>query len=67
MCCGQVRSQKKSVQRAHADKAGYKLSKGGSFLCHVSYCYRYRIAARTGTSPDSSTSHTGLRLVYDID
>ncbi len=43
----------------------FKLVKGGSFLCHASYCHRYRIAARSGTSPDSSTSHQGLRLVYD--
>lgn len=61
-----VKSLKKEVARAHAGKDGYKLSKGGSFLCHKSYCYRYRIAARTGTSPDSSTSHQGFRLVYDI-
>lgn len=61
-----VKSLKKSVQRANAGKAGFKLSKGGSFLCHASYCYRYRIAARTGTSPDSSTSHQGMRLVYDL-
>lgn len=60
-----VRSLKKSVRRAHAGKTGFKLSKGGSFLCHASYCYRYRIAARTGTSPDSSTSHQGFRLAYD--
>ncbi len=60
-----VRSLKKSVRAAQAGKAGYKLSKGGSFLCHASYCYRYRIAARTGTTPDSSTSHQGFRLVYD--
>ncbi|MDA9865057.1 formylglycine-generating enzyme family protein [bacterium] len=60
-----VRSLKKSVARAHAGKEGFKLSKGGSFLCHASYCYRYRIAARTGNSPDSSTGHTGFRLVYD--
>ena len=59
-----VKSLKKAVKKAHADKAGYKLSKGGSFLCHISYCYRYRIAARTGTSPDSTTSHQGFRLVY---
>ncbi|MEM6373461.1 MAG: formylglycine-generating enzyme family protein [Pseudomonadota bacterium] len=59
-----VHSLKKSVQSAHAGKTGYKLSKGGSFLCHASYCYRYRIAARSGTSPDSSTSHHGFRLVY---
>lgn len=60
-----VRSLKKSVARAHAGKEGYRLTKGGSFLCHASYCYRYRIAARSGTSPDSSTSHQGIRLVYD--
>lgn len=61
-----VKSLKKSVQRAHAGKAGYKVSKGGSFLCHASYCHRYRIAARTATSADSSTSHQGFRLVYDL-
>ena len=48
------------------DKKGFKLGKGGSFLCHASYCFRYRIAARTGNSPDSSTSHQGFRLVYDV-
>ncbi|MCY4196605.1 MAG: formylglycine-generating enzyme family protein [Rhodobacteraceae bacterium] len=59
-----VRSLKKSVIAFHARKTGFKLSKGGSFLCHASYCFRYRIAARTGTSPDSSMSHMGFRLVY---
>jgi formylglycine-generating enzyme required for sulfatase activity len=61
-----VKSLKKEVRQANAAKAGYKLAKGGSFLCHRSYCYRYRIAARTGSSPDSSTSHQGIRLVYDV-
>lgn len=60
-----VRSLKKDVIAAHVGKKGYKLAKGGSFLCHRSYCYRYRIAARNSTSPDTSTSHTGFRLVYD--
>jgi formylglycine-generating enzyme required for sulfatase activity len=40
--------------------------KGGSFLCHRSYCYRYRIAARIGHSPDTSAAHTGFRLAYDV-
>jgi formylglycine-generating enzyme required for sulfatase activity len=40
--------------------------KGGSFLCHRSYCYRYRIAARIGHSPDTSASNTGFRIAYDI-
>src|SRR5688572_23456482 len=31
------------------------LQKGGSYLCHASYCRRYRIAARQGQAPDSST------------
>ncbi|MEO0401014.1 MAG: formylglycine-generating enzyme family protein [Pseudomonadota bacterium] len=60
-----VKSLKRSVQAAHAGKVGFKLNKGGSFLCHVSYCFRYRIAARSGTSADSSTAHQGFRLVYD--
>ena len=59
-----VRSLKRSVKAAHQGRESYKLTKGGSFLCHASYCFRYRIAARTGNSPDSSTGHTGFRLVY---
>jgi sulfatase modifying factor 1 len=42
-----------------------KVVKGGSFLCHKSYCYRYRIVARSSMSPDSATSHTGFRICYD--
>ncbi|WP_244465612.1 formylglycine-generating enzyme family protein [Devosia chinhatensis] len=42
-----------------------KVLKGGSFLCHISYCYRYRIAARMALSPDSATSNTGFRIAYD--
>lgn len=62
-----IRSLKKSVRLAHPDKKGFKICKGGSYLCHESYCHRYRIAARTANSPDSSTGHTGFRLVYDKD
>jgi formylglycine-generating enzyme required for sulfatase activity len=39
--------------------------KGGSYLCHASYCWRYRNAARTGTEPDTSTGHIGFRVVRD--
>ncbi|MGL4324297.1 MAG: formylglycine-generating enzyme family protein [Beijerinckiaceae bacterium] len=42
-----------------------RLLKGGSYLCHISYCYRYRIAARMGRSPDTSTGHIGFRVAYD--
>jgi len=40
-----------------------KVTKGGSFLCHASYCNRYRVAARTRNTPDSSTSNMGFRCV----
>lgn len=43
-----------------------KVLKGGSYLCHASYCNRYRVAARTANTPDSSTGHIGFRLVRDI-
>ena len=40
-----------------------KVLKGGSFLCHESYCLRYRTAARLALTPDSATSNTGFRCV----
>jgi len=42
-----------------------KIMKGGSFLCHHSYCNRYRVGARTGNTPDSSTANCGFRVVRD--
>ncbi|MEM9281858.1 MAG: formylglycine-generating enzyme family protein [Verrucomicrobiota bacterium] len=38
-----------------------RVIRGGSYLCHHSYCNRYRNSARTGNTPDSSTGHTGFR------
>ncbi len=35
--------------------------RGGSFLCHDSYCSRYRPSARHGCSPDTGMSHVGFR------
>ncbi|MCF2904263.1 SUMF1/EgtB/PvdO family nonheme iron enzyme [Octadecabacter sp. CECT 8868] len=37
----------------------------GAFLCHCSYCYRYRIATRTGNAPDSTTTHQVFRVVWN--
>jgi formylglycine-generating enzyme required for sulfatase activity len=42
-----------------------RVMKGGSYLCHASYCWRYRNAARTGTAPDTSTCHIGFRPARD--
>jgi formylglycine-generating enzyme len=38
-----------------------RVIRGGSYLCHASYCNRYRVAARTSNAPDSTTGHTGFR------
>ena len=37
--------------------------RGGSFLCHDSYCNRYRVAARSSNTPESSSGNTGFRTV----
>ncbi|MEL0457346.1 formylglycine-generating enzyme family protein [Flavobacteriaceae bacterium SZ-1-7] len=41
--------------------------KGGSFLCHASYCASFRISAKMGTSFDSSSDHVGFRTVATPD
>jgi formylglycine-generating enzyme required for sulfatase activity len=43
-----------------------KVIRGGSYLCHHSYCNRYRVGARTSNTPDSSTGNTGFRCVRDV-
>ena len=43
-----------------------KVTRGGSFLCHESYCNRYRVAARTANTPDSSTINTTFRCARDV-
>ena len=43
-----------------------KLLKGGSYLCHASYCNRYRVAARSGSTPGSTTGHIGFRCVAEV-
>jgi sulfatase modifying factor 1 len=43
-----------------------KVKKGGSFLCHRSFCYRYRNAARFKSSVDSATQNVGFRCAKTI-
>jgi len=39
--------------------------RGGSYLCHASYCRRYRVSARMANTPDTSTGNIGLRYARD--
>ena len=47
-------------------EGGARVMRGGSYLCHESYCNRYRVAARTKNTPDSSTTNLGFRCVRDV-
>ena len=40
-----------------------RVMRGGSYLCHDSYCNRYRNAARTSNTPDSASGNMGFRTV----
>jgi len=42
-----------------------KVKKGGSFMCHKDFCYRYRCAARSQNTPDSSAYNLGFRCAKD--
>lgn len=48
-----------------ADAPGARVIRGGSYLCHADYCNRYRVAARSGNTPDSSTGNMGFRCAAD--
>jgi len=43
-----------------------RVMRGGSYLCHRSYCNRYRVAARSYNTPDSATTNIGFRCVRDV-
>lgn len=45
------------------DQGTHRVMRGGSYLCHDSYCYRYRVAARSANTPDSSAGNVGFRCV----
>lgn len=44
-----------------SDKRELRVKKGGSFMCHRSYCYRYRCSARSQNSDESSAVNLGFR------
>jgi len=45
------------------DRGEVKVLRGGSYLCHDSYCNRYRNSARSSNTPDSSMGNAGFRTV----
>lgn len=47
----------------HTTHPYQKVLKGGSFLCHASYCSGYRVARRSSNGWDSGSNHIGFRCV----
>lgn len=45
------------------DAGAARVMRGGSYLCHISYCNRYRNSARSQNTPDSSMGNAGFRTV----
>ncbi|CAK9295723.1 unnamed protein product [Gordionus sp. m RMFG-2023] len=43
------------------DSGTDRVKKGGSFACTEGYCFRYRCAARSQNTPDSSATNLGFR------
>lgn len=56
----------KGAKSAYSPNNPYQkehVMKGGSFLCHASYCASFRISAKMGVSVDSGSDHMGFRTV----
>ncbi|MFC7192952.1 formylglycine-generating enzyme family protein [Halocatena marina] len=55
-----------SVNPSGPPDGDQRVMRGGSYLCHRSWCNRYRVAARSKNTPDSSTGNLGFRCVVDL-
>ncbi|MBK0391177.1 SUMF1/EgtB/PvdO family nonheme iron enzyme [Ramlibacter algicola] len=51
-----------AVDPLQSHPTGRRSMRGGSFLCHESYCNRYRVAARGSNTPSSTSSNCGFRV-----
>jgi len=61
-----VLSNPKGAKKSYSPTNPYEIEnviKGGSYLCHESYCASFRISARMGVARGSSSDHTGFRTV----
>jgi formylglycine-generating enzyme len=45
---------------------GHRVMRGGSYLCHESYCNRYRVGARSSNTFDTSTGNIGFRVARSV-
>ena len=64
-CCGPPRSKQPAPIREPGPFPARTI-KGGSHLCTIQYCFRYRPAARQRQTIDTSASHLGFRCASPV-
>ena len=62
--CSRMSKAARKAARSDPGEVDF-VKKGGSFLCHATTCYRYRAAARSKNTANSSAMNMGFRCVYD--
>jgi len=62
-CCINPRGPDATRDPRNPHSTDSRVQKGGSFLCHASYCASYRPSAKMGTPTDTGLNHTGFRCV----
>ncbi|MFB6551120.1 formylglycine-generating enzyme family protein [Streptomyces sp. NPDC056405] len=45
------------------ETGSFRVLRGGSYLCHHTYCFRYRNSARSSSPPQAATGHIGFRTI----
>ncbi|MEM1330968.1 MAG: formylglycine-generating enzyme family protein [Planctomycetota bacterium] len=66
-CCSNPTGPESAADPRNPYAEDSRVQKGGSFLCHASYCSSYRPSAKMASPPDSGLSHLGFRCVIDAD
>jgi formylglycine-generating enzyme len=64
---GTTHSPERTVDPSGPPDGPARVIRGGSYLCHESYCNRYRVAARTSSTDESSSGNTGFRMAADAE
>ncbi|WP_428388501.1 formylglycine-generating enzyme family protein [Mucisphaera sp.] len=62
-CCADPTGPETTMDPRNPHSEDSRVQKGGSFLCHASYCESYRPSAKMASPPDTGMSHLGFRCV----
>ncbi|ARA92438.1 sulfatase-modifying factor protein [Rhodothermaceae bacterium RA] len=65
-CADWFRPYDQRGQPFHPDASSEKVQRGGSFMCHASYCHGYRVSGRSHSTPETSLFHVGFRGARDL-